>query len=148
MRKIGLLLFIIFITSNPFFSQKNHTRWTYEYDQDMQVLMVYGRLDEGWHTYSQKTKKNAGPIPVTISINKNKDIKVVSKQPQEISPSEKVFDKNFESDVYLFNNIYIGYIKIKVKRPTTISGIVNFMVCDDTQCLPPIDLPFSIKVVP
>ena len=148
MKKINLLLTLLFISVFSSFSQKNHTNWSYEYDQDMQVLMVYGRLEEAWHTYSRKTKKNAGPIPVTISINKNKDIKVISKEPEEISPSEKVYDKNFESDVYLFNHIYIGYIKIKVKRATTITGVVNFMVCDDTQCLPPIDLPFSIKVVP
>jgi hypothetical protein len=29
-----------------------------------------------------------------------------------------------------------------------LKGVVNYMVCDDKMCLPPIDVPFTIQINP
>jgi thiol:disulfide interchange protein DsbD len=113
----------------------------------MRKVVVYGRIDPHWHVYSTRTKKNAGPIPVSFSFEKNKYAFQKGK-PREEGIPVRLFDPNFEAVVYQFENIYIVEIPFKVKNVTTLKGVVNYMVCDDKMCLPPIDVPFSIQVNP
>lgn len=128
------------------FSQ-NHVSWTFEYDHTTKKVMCYGRIDEHWHVYSDRTNKNAGPIPVSFTFTKNSDAKQKGK-PEESGIPIKLFDPNFEAEVFLFENIYIVEVPFKVKKPTVIKGFVNYMACDDKMCLPPIDVPFSIDAKP
>jgi hypothetical protein len=144
--KIVLIVAFIFVSSFRLISQ-NHLKWTFEYDNTTKKIMAYGRIDEHWHVYSTRTKKNAGPIPVTFTFEKNKSAKQKGK-PEEAGIPVKLFDPNFESEVFQFENIYIVEVPFKVKSATTIKGVVNYMVCDDKMCLPPIDVPFSVSVNP
>ena len=144
--KITLIIYSFFITSFCLFAQ-NHVNWTFEYDKTTKKVMAYGRIDEHWHVYSTSTKKNAGPIPVTFTFEKNKDAKQKGK-PEEDGIPVKLFDPNFDSEVFQFENIYLVEVPFKVKKATKLKGVVNYMVCDDTMCLPPIDVPFSVAINP
>lgn len=135
------LFFLLFFNA---FGQ-NHVSWTFEYDDITQKVIAYGRIDSTWHVYSHHTNKNAGPIPVSMRIIETKGVKTKNKL-EEISHTVKIFDKNFEAYVYYIDIIYVGQIKVKVKPGSIISGTVNYMVCDDIMCLPPIDVPFSLKI--
>lgn len=144
--RVAYTLSFCFIVSFLGFTQ-NHVSWTFEYDRTTKKVMCYGRIDEHWHVYSTRTKKNAGPIPVRFTFVKNPDAKQKG-QPEESGIPVKLYDSNFESEVFQFENIYIVEVPFKVKRPTQIKGIVNYMSCDDKMCLPPIDVPFSIDAKP
>ncbi|NCA21656.1 MAG: hypothetical protein EBS86_11030, partial [Crocinitomicaceae bacterium] len=135
------LFFLLFFNA---FGQ-NHVSWTFEYDDITQKVIAYGRIDSTWHVYSHHTNKNAGPIPVSMHIIETKGVKTKNKL-EEISHTVKIFDKNFEAYVYYIDIIYVGQIKVKVKPGSIISGTVNYMVCNDIMCLPPIDVPFSLKI--
>jgi hypothetical protein len=126
---------------------QNHVNWTFEYDKTMKKVVAYGRIDPHWHVYSARTKKNAGPIPVSFSFEKNTDA-VQKGKPREEGVPVRLFDPNFDAIVFQFENIYIVEIPFKIKNVTTLKGVVNYMVCDDKMCLPPIDVPFSIPVNP
>jgi thiol:disulfide interchange protein DsbD len=78
-------------------------------------IVITGTIDEGWHLYSQKTPANAGPIPVSISIAKQKGTKLIGKFEEKLEPHE-IFDVNFDSQVYLFENTYLAEQKIKIKK--------------------------------
>jgi thiol:disulfide interchange protein DsbD len=110
-------------------------------------IVIIGTIDEGWHLYSQKTPANSGPIPVTVNINKKKGLKLIGKCEEKHVPHE-IFDVNFDSKVYLFEHSYLAYqkIKIKIKNTNQIIGNVQYMVCNDTQCLPPIKVPFTLII--
>jgi hypothetical protein len=41
---------------------------------------------------------------------------------------------------------FVQVVKMKIKPKTTISGKIEFMVCNDQQCLPPVEVPFSIPL--
>lgn len=138
---LSTLFFLLLFNS---FGQ-NHVSWTFEYDEITKKVIAYGRIDSTWHVYSLHTNKNAGPIPVSMNILKTKGVKSKNKL-EEISHTVKTFDKNFDSYVYYIDIIYIGQIKIKAKPGAIVSGTVNYMVCNDIMCLPPIDVPFSIKI--
>jgi hypothetical protein len=142
MRILTTTLFL-FIYSQ-FFSQ-NHVKWTFEYDDINQAIVAYGRIDSTWHTYSIHNKNNSGPVPTTLSIEKRKGYKITGKA-AEVSIPKKVFDSNFDSELFIIDIIYIAQVPIKIKKDAIVSGKVTYMVCDDSKCYPPIDVPFTIKV--
>ena len=72
MIRLFLIFFFVILQINV--RAQNHVNWTFEYDKTMKKVIIYGRIDPHWHVYSTRTKKNAGPIPVTISFEKNKTI--------------------------------------------------------------------------
>ncbi|HTN39419.1 MAG TPA: protein-disulfide reductase DsbD domain-containing protein, partial [Arachidicoccus sp.] len=57
-------------------------------------------------------------------------------------------DKNFGVDVKYYSNkvVFTQLVKVKGNVKTNLTGKVNFMVCDDHECLPPSNAPFSVKL--
>ncbi len=100
-------------------------------------LITTATIDEGWHLYSQSIPDD-GPIPTTFSF---KDIEgkyqLVGKTTEGEGHEE--FDKVFEMDIKYFENKAVFKQRIKVLTDTkiTIAETVEFMVCDDANCLPP-----------
>jgi hypothetical protein len=135
--------FFLLFTSNV--NSQDHVTWVFSFDSTYSNIVVKGTIDKGWHLYSQKTQQNAGPIPVTVSFEKKKGLKLIGPYTEELVPHE-IFDVNFDSQVYLFEDNYLAYQQIKLKSNIELTGTINYMVCDDRQCLPPIDVPFSIQI--
>ncbi len=138
-------LVFFFLQFTSLLVSQNHVTWSFTYDKMNSNIFITGTIDEGWHLYSQKTPANSGPIPVTVNINKKKGLKLIGKCEEKIEPHE-IFDANFDSKVYLFENSYLAYQKIKLKNTNQIKGSVQYMVCDDTRCLPPIEVPFTLII--
>ena len=141
--RFTLALFFLKCTSLLF--AQNHVTWSFTYDKMNSNIFITGTIDEGWHLYSQKTPANSGPIPVTVNINKKNGLKLIGKCEEKIEPHE-IFDVNFDSKVYLFEHSYLASQKIKLKNTNQIIGNVQYMVCNDTQCLPPIEVPFTLII--
>ena len=135
--------FFLLFTSNV--NSQNHVTWVFSFDSTNSNIVVKGTIDKGWHLYSQKTQPNAGPIPVTVSFEKTKGLKLIGSYTEGLVPHE-IFDVNFDSKVYLFEDNYLAYQQIKLKSNIKLTGKINYMVCDDIQCLPPIDVPFTITI--
>ena len=135
--------FFLLFTSNV--NSQNHVTWVFSFDSTYSNIVVKGTIDKGWHLYSQKTQQNAGPIPVTVSFEKKKGLKLIGPYTEELVPHE-IFDLNFESKVYLFEDSYLSSQKIKCKNSQQITGKIEYMVCDDTRCMPPIEVPFTIQL--
>ncbi len=99
-------------------------------------LVTTATLQSGWHLYSQNVP-NGGPIPTTFSYKTNPDFELVNTttEPKGIEIDDKVFDMRIK----FFKNEAIFKQLVTVKSPnlTAIQGEVEFMVCDDKNCLPP-----------
>ncbi|MEY4289597.1 MAG: hypothetical protein RLZZ30_1685 [Bacteroidota bacterium] len=140
----SILAFVLFFVSSWTFAQ-NHVQWNFHYDATSESVIAEGKIDAGWHLYSQKTDENAGPIATKMVLLPNKSVKLIDNSIEDLEPHE-IFDKNFESTVYLFETKYRVHQKIKIKKPTTIKGEMHYMICDDTKCLPPISVPFTLEI--
>ena len=124
---------------------QNHVKWTFQYSSKSSAVIATGQIEPGWHLYSQKTDENAGPIPTKMLIEASKNYKIVGEAVEGTVPHE-IFDKNFESTVYLFESQYAAEQQITVKKPGTLKGEMHYMICDDTKCLPPISVPFTLEI--
>ena len=124
---------------------QNKVKWVLDFDSERDYLQVKGDIEEGWHLYSIKTDPNAGPIPVQIKSKKSKYFRSKGGFIEKFD-AIKIFDANFDSDVYIFEKNYLAEQKIKLKKETFIEVRVTYMICNDEMCLPPIDELLSIKL--
>jgi hypothetical protein len=99
-----------------------------------------------WHIYSQFTPAD-GPVATKFVFAKNPLCKtegLVKEEGKMITRHEEVFGvdvKYFEGDVD-----FVQIVKLKSTAKTNFSGIVTFMVCNNTECLPPKTQNFSMTL--
>ncbi|OCX54371.1 sugar transporter [Mucilaginibacter sp. PPCGB 2223] len=121
--------------------------WSYgakKISKDEAVVLMKATIDEGWHLYSQ-TVKEGGPVKTTFTFPASKLYTLVGKtiEPTPITRNEKVFNM----DVSFFEHEVIFQQRVKLKAgQVTVKGTLQYMTCNDHQCLPPEDLDFSIMV--
>lgn len=108
-------------------------------------LILTANVENTWHLYSQFIDEG-GPVPTSFKFSPSPDYVLVGKVTESPKP-HKVFEKVFGMDVAYFEMKAVFTQKVKLKVPATkISGSLEFMVCDDTQCLPPEEVDFSFDV--
>ncbi len=111
-----------------------------EYD-----LIAKAHIDDKWHLYSQ-TVPNDGPLPTVFTFEENDAYTSVGKIKESKGVTQH--DPVFDMVITYFSNTatFTKRIKLTGDKGTTIAGEVEFMVCDDTHCLPPtyVDLVFKI----
>lgn len=108
------------------------------------VVMMKATIDKGWHLYSQ-TVGEGGPVATSFTFTPSKEYTVKGKtiEPKPVTKFEKTFNMN----VAYFENSVVFQQRVTLKaKATTVKGKVEFMVCDDHQCLPPDEIEFSIPV--
>ncbi len=126
----------------------NPVKWSYSSERinDKEAnLIITAKIDKGWHVYSQFIEEG-GPVPTSFKFSPSGDYKLVGKVTEEPKPVT-AFDKNFNMNISWHENQAIFKQLIKLTKPkTTVSGTVEFMVCNDEKCLPPTELDFKIPV--
>ena len=121
--------------------------WSYgakKLNKNEAVIFIKATIDDGWHVYSQYVK-DGGPIKTTFTFPASPEYTLVGKtiEPTPITRNEKVF----KMDVSFFEKEVVFQQKIKLKAgQATVKGTLEYMTCNDHQCLPPDDIDFSIPV--
>jgi len=121
--------------------------WSYgakKLNNNEAVVFIKATIDDGWHVYSQ-TVKDGGPVKTTITFPASAEYILIGKtiEPTPITRNEKVF----KMDVSFFEHEVIFQQKIKLKAgQATVKGTLEYMTCNDHQCLPPDDVEFSIPI--
>lgn len=106
-------------------------------------LILHASIDQGWHVYSQQAGE--GPIPTTVSFTVPPGMTLsgdVKEQGNEI----KKFDKVFNSELRYYKDSVSFVQKIHGPVSDPVKGTVEFMVCNDQNCLPPKDISFQIRL--
>lgn len=108
-------------------------------------------IDDTWHVYAQVVSDKAdaiGPIPTTVKFNPSNDYTLVGKTKEGKYITH--FDPNFEMDLNYFEKSASFKQKIKAKsdKPFTLSGVIEYMACNDERCIFPDPELFDLKVAP
>lgn len=142
MKFLLLLLSIVFISSLSFGQSK--IRWTYVFNTDLKAVEIQADLAEGWHLYSQHVNSSIGPVPTSFSFLENDKIELIGNV-NEPKPLQK-YDENFEATLDFFEGEVHFSQLVSVKSPTSLKGVVTYMLCHETMCLPPVDEIFTIEI--
>lgn len=102
-------------------------------------------MDENWSVYSQFLDEG-GPFPTTFSLNLDDGTSVILEL--EEPKVEPVYDEMFMMDIVKFKKkaVFHGEIPLD-KFNGRVNGTVTYMTCDDSKCLPPKDINFSIPLM-
>ncbi|MBP1840180.1 protein-disulfide reductase DsbD domain-containing protein [Formosa algae] len=148
MKNIVLLLVLI-ITGSVNSQILEPVKWTTSVNKISDTeyeLVATANVDKGWHLYSQNVPEN-GPIPTTFTFKGNKNF--LKKGNTQEGKGHVVDDPVFEMNIKFFEGKadFKQRIRVKGAVPFKVLGTVEFMVCDDSRCLPPteIDLEFDVK---
>ena len=104
------------------------------------TLILKAILDEHWHIYalSEKVEEvEGGPILTSITYKESSSYKLLGKI--EAPHTKKEYSPQFEMNLEFFegNAIFKQKIKKNSSHPFRIDGSVEYMACDEQQCLPP-----------
>ena len=143
-----MLLIALFISAVSFSQIHNPVKWSTSVvavSESKYDLVVRATIESGWHLYSQNVPEN-GPIPTSFTFPKNPAYELVGKVSEETGKT--VNDPIFNMKIKFFENkaTFKQRINVLSKKAFKITGEVEFMVCDDANCLPPtyVDLNFNI----
>lgn len=119
------------------FSQKQISDNTYE-------LTFTATIQAGWHLYSMNIAEG-GPIKTSFTFEDSEayeHVGEVKAQNKEIRKHDAMF--GMEIGYYEKEAIFTQIVK--VNTPTTITGYVEFMSCDDESCTPPQEADFEFSI--
>ena len=148
MKKLFVLIAGIFFLSSVQAQLFSPVQWSFSVKKlnvDTYEFHATALIDNKWHLYSQDAGKGPVPTKITFTIN---PLLIFEGAPAETGKLEKSFDANFNSELRYYETKVDFVQKIKLKKPvsTLVKGSVTFMVCNDRQCLPPKEIPFSVKL--
>jgi Disulphide bond corrector protein DsbC len=131
------------------YAQGSPYSWTYSSKKiadNVYELHFQMDINSPWHTYSQFTP-DGGPVATKFSFAKN-PLYTLDGPVKENGKLIKKFESVFGVDVKYFSEKvdFIQVVKLKTTAKTNFSGSVEFMVCNDQQCLPPATQKFSIAL--
>ncbi len=150
MKKIFLLL-TVFVSFLAFSQVAEPVKWTTQVEKISDTeynLVSIATIDDGWHLYSQNIAEG-GPIATTFNYDtKGGAFGTVGKTTEP--KGHTVQDKVYEMELTYFGEKAVFKQKIKFKEAPAVqkvNGTVEFMCCDDGQCLPPteVDLLFDLS---
>lgn len=151
-----LTTLLIIWTTNVSAQILTPVKWSYHAEKisDNEYNLVFkATIDQNWHLYSQDIPQ--APPATTFKFEKDStsSYQLIGKV-KELGNVIQEYDKNFQMELKYYADSVTFVQKVKLlKSGATVKGTVNFMSCDDTQCLPPADLDFSfdlgkVKAVP
>jgi biopolymer transport protein ExbD len=149
--KKSLLLILLVLVSHTMFAQSGtKVKWAYSAkkiaDKKYEVKLT-ATIQPGWHLYSQKQSADAIALPTTVTFAKNPLVTFVG-SPKEVGKLYDQFDKatNSRSRYYSNQVEFVQVVTVKNTVKTAVVGEIEFMVCDDKQCLPPDKAKFTVKL--
>ena len=154
MKKIlGIIFLFLAIASQAQFPDPNAkiydpVKWSFaskKYNDKEYNLIITAKIEKGWHVYSQFIE-DGGPIPTSFKFMPSSDYNLVGSV-TESPKAETAFDKTFDMQIAWHKDQVVFKQKVLLKVPEIkISGMLEFMVCDDQRCLPSEEVEFTIAI--
>ncbi|MDB5091100.1 MAG: sugar transporter [Mucilaginibacter sp.] len=147
MKKIILIALLFIIHTTAFSQILAPVKWSYgtkRISDTEAIIFIKASIDKGWHIYSQHVD-DGGPVKTTITFAADKAYALNGStiEPRPVSKYEKTFSMN----VSYFEKAVVFQQKVKLKAgQASVNGTINYMACDDHQCLPPENVEFAVAL--
>jgi thiol:disulfide interchange protein DsbD len=140
------ILYLVFTCLSLSSLGQKEIAWTVSFNAQNQTIEFTASMAKGWHLYSQHIEDGAGPVATSFTYGQLDGIKLKGKveEPESI----RKYDPSFEATLNFFEGTvtFVQHMSKTTKSPSTITGSITYMLCNDTMCLPPVDLPFTIEI--
>jgi thiol:disulfide interchange protein DsbD len=148
MKKLILPVIFLLMVSAGFAQSNKEVQWTYsakKIGEKTYEVHLAATIGGDYHMYAQNG--GDGPVSTTFSYTKNPLLSLEGKT-KEVGKMKSKFEDAFKSTVRYYEKSveFVQVVKLKGNGKTSLAGKVEFMVCNDRQCLPPADVNFSVNV--
>lgn len=147
MKRILLIVFLFIRVSTAKAQIETPVKWSYAAKRTSPteaILFIKATISDGWHIYSVN-QGDGGPLKTSFKFTPSNAYNEIGKV-KEPTPNTR-FEKAFGIQVNYFSKSVIFQQRIKLKaKLTTVKGSLEYMVCNDHQCLPPTTVEFSIPI--
>ena len=149
MKKTILCFVIFFAFAIQVEAQKlTPAKWTFSTEsagKNEYYLVCTAVLEKGQWTYSQFIK-DGGPIPTSFHFTENKSIELIDPVSETGTKVKEGIEPMFDMFLKEYGETVTFKQKLKVLNgKATLDGYVEYMCCDDMQCLPPEEVKFSVS---
>lgn len=126
-------------------------KWSFKVEQtkpEEATLLLVAKIDHGWHLYAQHNPPPPdGPISTSFQFTKTKNYELAGNVIEQKPIEEK--DEMFDNQILRYFSheaVFKQKIKIIAVKDFTVNGVLEFMCCDNKQCLPPTEVEFSFSI--
>jgi DsbC/DsbD-like thiol-disulfide interchange protein len=149
-------LFILCLFTFPFSflaQESGMVSWMFnikKIDDQLYEFTAKAVIPEGWHVYAQDSGE--GSVPTKFTFTKNPQFNLEGKV---IEKGEVIKKKNnlLDSELryYMDSVAFVQRVKIlrkpqDDKNTAVLKGKVEFMVCNESMCLPPEEITFAVEL--
>jgi thiol:disulfide interchange protein DsbD len=149
MKKILLFSLTVFAVHVAMAQSSKQVQWTYSAkkiaDKTYEVHMT-ATINGDYHLYAQDAG-GEGPIATSFTFIKT-PLLTLNGNVKESGKLIKKFESAWSHDVkYYERNVdFVQVVKLKSNVKTNLTGKVEFMVCNERQCLPPSEVEVKVNV--
>lgn len=143
---LGLLL----IAGTIVVAQSNkQVQWTFSAKKiadKVYEVHATATINDAYHLYAQVVGVE-GPLPTTFTFTKNPLVAIDGK-PKEVGKVVKKNEAVWGGVVNYYEKTvdFVQVVKLKSNIKTDLAGAVEFMVCNESLCLPPSSVAFKVNV--
>lgn len=140
---------MLLLSAGMFGQMYNPVKWKTSAKQISEkeyLLKVEAEIQSGWHLYGQYIEEG-GPSRTAFTFkNPNKNFELIGKTTEE--KGHEVQDKIFDMKIKYFEDkaLFTQKIKFTSDAVSNIAAEVEYMVCDDSNCLPPSSEELAFKI--
>jgi len=148
MKKFTLLSLALLMGTLVMAQSGKQVNWTYSSkkvaDKTYEIHMT-ANIGAGWHMYAQEG--GDGPISTKFTFIKN-PLVAFNNTPREAGKMVKKYEDAFKAEVRYYEHTvdFVQLVKVKSNAKTAVAGKVEFMVCNDHECLPPDEVNFKVNI--
>lgn len=153
MKKLLLVAVVYLSVVAGLFAQiKNPVKWNYtirKVGDKTYELHAVALIENGWHIYSQlQPPKEIIKVQKTTLELKTNPLVMVNEKPSENGKRLVYKDETIGVTTYLYKNKLeiVQTLTLKAKVNTNVDGSVTYQACTDSECLPPKEEAFSLKI--
>lgn len=150
MKKILFIFLILFVSCAIHAQIQKPVKWAIdcsEINADNTITLTFkADIEKGWHIYGNQMPED-GPIPTTFHFTEKKNV-LLTGETNADKKMECVNDPLFAMELCEYEESVTFTQKAKLEKEGegyVINGFVEFMACDNTNCLSPTKESFSFK---
>ena len=124
-------------------------KWTFRSEKTGEGLynvIAEAAIEDGWHIYGPGQSKQDGPVPTSLILKPDPDHLIEGNLEEYSSNRIEGHDKYFDMQVVKFKHDLKLTRKVKSDKPSTVSGSLEFIACNETKCLAPQFIDFEIDL--
>jgi hypothetical protein len=148
MKKMLLSLVVLLVAATSFAQSDKQVKWTFhskKLAENTYEVRMTADIGGTYHIYAQDG--GDGPVSTTFEFVKSPLITLEGKV-KEHGNLKKVYEDAFGSEVRYYEKKvdFVQVVKVKGKAKPALTGKVEFMVCNDKECLPPATVNFKVPL--